>query len=259
MPTPASLSSPTAAPTGFEAVRETLSNLLLLLVIAMIATWAERLIASLRQRTETTDLTDITRDFGTTDIALILERLTTGLQRLRELEDKVRRSHGRPRHRPAARIHERPLIPAQSVRIAATRPHARGHVCPLAPRARADGHRTGPRHRPTPNPRLSPQNPTGPVHPLTPRGMDGPAVPIPPPPAEPDPQAAIQHHRASSKASFQHRVRREAKPPRTTEKASNALRAKRIKVTSVALCGFTLLRDLGEKPCLPAHTPAPGH
>ena len=92
MPTPAPLSSPAAAPTGFEAVRETLSNLLLLLVIAMITTWAESLIASLRQRTETTDLTDITRDFGTTDIALILERLTTGLQRLRELEDKVRRA-----------------------------------------------------------------------------------------------------------------------------------------------------------------------
>jgi hypothetical protein len=58
----------------------------------MITTWAESLIASLRQRTETTDLTDITRHFGTTDIALILERLTTGLQRLRELEDKVRRA-----------------------------------------------------------------------------------------------------------------------------------------------------------------------
>ena len=91
MPTPASLPSPTA-PTGFEAVRETLSNLLLLLVIAIITTWAESLIASLRQRTETTDLTDITRAFGTTDIALIIERLTTGLQRLRELEDKVRRA-----------------------------------------------------------------------------------------------------------------------------------------------------------------------
>src|SRR5271154_2501186 len=92
MPTPASFSSRTAAPTGFGAVGETLSNLLLLLVIAMITTWAERLIASLRQRTETTDLTHITRAFGTTDIALILERLTTGLQRLRELEDKVRRA-----------------------------------------------------------------------------------------------------------------------------------------------------------------------
>jgi hypothetical protein len=58
----------------------------------MLTTGAERLITSLRQRTETTDLTDITRAFGTTDIALILERLTTGLQRLRELEDKVRRA-----------------------------------------------------------------------------------------------------------------------------------------------------------------------
>ena len=43
------------------------------------------------------------------------------------------------------------------------------------------GRRAGPRHRPTPNPWLSPQNPTGPVHPLTPRGMAGPVVPIPPP------------------------------------------------------------------------------
>ena len=92
MPTPASFSPPTAAPSGFEAVRETLSNLLLLLVIGMLTTWAESLIASLRQRTETTDLIEITRTFGTTDIALILERLTTGLQRLRELEDKVRRA-----------------------------------------------------------------------------------------------------------------------------------------------------------------------
>jgi hypothetical protein len=92
MKAPASLPSPTAAPTAFEAVGETLSNLLLLLVIAMLTTGAERLIASLRQRTETTDLTDITRAFGTTDIALILERLTNGLQRLRALEDKVRRA-----------------------------------------------------------------------------------------------------------------------------------------------------------------------
>jgi hypothetical protein len=92
MKAPASLSSPTAAPTGFEAVGETLSNLLLLLVIGLLTTGAERLIASLRQRTETTDLTEITRAFGTTDIALILERLTVGLQRLRALEEKVRRS-----------------------------------------------------------------------------------------------------------------------------------------------------------------------
>src|SRR3984885_10216448 len=92
MKAPASPSSPTTALAGAKADGATPSNLLLLLIIGMITTWAEGLIASLRQRTETTDLTDITRSFGTTDIALILERLTTGLQRLRELEDKVRRA-----------------------------------------------------------------------------------------------------------------------------------------------------------------------
>jgi hypothetical protein len=92
MTAPASLPSQTDAPTGFEAVGETLSNLLLLVVIAMLTTGVERLIASLRQRTETTDLADITRAFGTTDIELILERLTIGLQRLRALEDEVRRA-----------------------------------------------------------------------------------------------------------------------------------------------------------------------
>jgi hypothetical protein len=92
MKAPASPSSPTTALAGAKADGATPSNLLLLLIIGMITSWAESLIASLRQRTETTDLTDITRSFGTTDIALILERLTTGLQRLRELEDKVRRA-----------------------------------------------------------------------------------------------------------------------------------------------------------------------
>ena len=92
MSSPTFLSSPTAAPTGFEAVGEAISNFLLLLLIGMLTTGAERLIATLRQRTETTDLTDITRAFGTTDIALILERLTIGLQRLRALEEEVRRS-----------------------------------------------------------------------------------------------------------------------------------------------------------------------
>ncbi len=180
MPTPAS-SSPTAAPTGLEAVRETLSNLLLLLVIAMITTWAERLIASLRQRTETTDLTDITRTFGTTDIALILERLTTGLQRLRELEEKVRRSMAGLDPDPQL---ESTSAPSSPLSLCASQPFGltpedisvlsllTPDLTAIAP-VRATG--------PPPNARLSPQNPTGPVHPLTPRGMDGPAVPIPPP------------------------------------------------------------------------------
>jgi hypothetical protein len=180
MPTPASLSTPTAAPTGFEAARETLSNLLLLLVIAMITTWAESLIASLRHRTETTDLSDITRHFGTTDIALILERLTTGLQRLRELEDKVRRAVAGLDADPRL---ESTSAPSSPLSLCASQPPGLTpeDISILSLRAPelmaiAPVRATGP-----PNPRLCPQNPTGPVHPLTPRGMDGPAVPIPPP------------------------------------------------------------------------------
>ena len=176
MPTPASLSSRTAAPCGFEAVRETLSNLLLLLVIAMITTWAESLISSLRQRTETTD---ITRTFGTTNIALILERLTTGLQRLRALEDKVRRAVAGLDTDPQL---ESTSAPSSPLSLCASQPLGLtpeyiSVLSLLAPElmAIAPVRATGP-----PSPRLSPQNPTGPVHPLTPRGMDGPAVPIPP-------------------------------------------------------------------------------
>jgi hypothetical protein len=160
----------------------------------MITTWAERLIASLRQRTETTDLTDITRAFGTTDIALILERLTTGLQRLRELEDKVRRAMAGLDTDPQL---ESTSAPSSPLSLCASQPRG---VTPedmsvlslLAPElmAIAPVRATGP-----PNPRLCPQNPTGPVHPLTPRGMDGPAVPIPPPPKRDDLRL---HHSSTS-------------------------------------------------------------
>jgi hypothetical protein len=181
MPTPASFSPPTAAPSGFEAVRETLSNLLLLLVIGMLTTWAESLIASLRQRTETTDLIDITRAFGTTDIALILERLTIGLQRLRALEEKVRRSMAGLDPDPqleSTSVASSPFSPFAPQPLGLT-PEDVAVLSLLAPKlmAIAPVRATGP----PPNPRLSPQNPTGSVHPLTPRGMDGPAVPIPPP------------------------------------------------------------------------------
>jgi hypothetical protein len=89
MSAPASPSTPTAAPTGAKAEWAALSTLLLLIIIRLVIAWAEGRAASLRQRTETTDLM---RTFGTTDTALILERLTVGLQRLRALEEKVRRS-----------------------------------------------------------------------------------------------------------------------------------------------------------------------
>lgn len=208
MTAPASLSSPTAAPAGAKAIGEMLSNLLLLLIIGMLTAGAERLIASLRQRTANTDLTDITRAFGTTDIALILERLTNGLQRLRALEDKVRRS--------IAGLDTDPQFEstcAASSPLSLFAPQPLGltpeHVSLLTlltpePIVAAPVRATGP-------PRtswLSLQTPTGPVHPLTPRGMAGPVVPIP----RLQRKAAsvrkhpIQHRRPLSKGSFQHGV-----------------------------------------------------
>jgi hypothetical protein len=179
MTAPASLSSPTAAPTGFEAVRETLSNLLLLLIIGMLTAGVERLIASLRQRTETIDLTDVTRAFGTTDIALILERLTTGLQRLRALEDKIRRSvagldTGPQPDSTGAASSPLSLCAPQPLGLA---PEDVSLLALLTsePIVAAPVRATGP---PRP-PWLGLQTPTGPVHPLTPRGMAGPVVPIP--------------------------------------------------------------------------------
>ena len=88
MSAPASHSTPTAAPAGAKAEWAALATLLLLIIIRLLIAWAEGRAASLRQRTETTDLM---RTFGTTDTALILERLTVGLQRLRALEAEVLR------------------------------------------------------------------------------------------------------------------------------------------------------------------------
>jgi hypothetical protein len=94
MSDPPILSTPTAAPTGVEAGRLTPSDLLLLFIVRLFILWAQGLADSLRQRTETTDLADIMRAFGTTDIALILERVTCGLRRLHALEDMILRSAG---------------------------------------------------------------------------------------------------------------------------------------------------------------------
>jgi hypothetical protein len=85
------LSTTTAAPVGAKAGWPAPSDLLLLLIIRMLILWAQGIAASLRQRTETADLTEIVRTFGTTDIALILERITCALQRLQALEAKVLR------------------------------------------------------------------------------------------------------------------------------------------------------------------------
>jgi hypothetical protein len=181
----ASLSSPTAAPTGARADRAALSTLLLFFIIRMLILWAEGVATSLRQRTETTDLPDLMRAFGTTDTALLLERFTCGLQRLRALEAEVlagppdlsRDSPRKPTSAAAA-----PRNPSASQPPGLTPEGV--HLLPaLTPRRR-----TAPPVRATGPPRTPSQSekaPTGPNHPLTPRGMAGPAMPIAPPDAIP--------------------------------------------------------------------------
>jgi hypothetical protein len=85
-------STSTAAPAGAEADCLEPSHLLLLVIIGLLICWAEGIAAALRQRSETRDPTDLMSDFGTTDVALILDRITIALQRLKALEDKINRN-----------------------------------------------------------------------------------------------------------------------------------------------------------------------
>jgi hypothetical protein len=165
-------------PTGAKAEWATLATLLLLVIIRLLIAWAEGRAASLRQRTETTDLM---RTFGTTDTALILERLTVGLQRLRALEAEVLR--GPPNV--ATDPQRKPMGAASSPRTpSAFQPPGLTpediHLLPALtpePRTAAPVRATGPPCTPS----QSEKAPTGPNHPLTPRGMAGPVVPIPRP------------------------------------------------------------------------------
>ncbi len=151
----ASLSPSTTAPTGAEAGCATL---LLLFIIRLLIAWAEGVAASLRERTETADLIDLVRAFGTTDTALILQRFTYGLQRLRALEAEILRGPPNP--------DADPLLASSTAAASARSPSApqpRGittHHVPILP---APTHRsstaapvraTGP-----PRPRLSPSQP----------------------------------------------------------------------------------------------------
>ena len=178
----ASLSARPTTPPGAGAGCVTPSTLLLLFIIQLFIAWAEGVAASIRQRTETADISDLLRDFGTTDTALILERITVGLQRLRALEAKVLRHAAGlgldllPTSRAAAASARSPSAPQPPSRT----PQA-VHLLPpnrtLGRRTAAPIHATGPPPPPTqPEPTA-----TGPLHPLTPRGMGGPVVPIPQP------------------------------------------------------------------------------
>ena len=157
MPAQASLSSSTTAPTGAEAGCATLP-LLLLFIIRLLIAWAEGVAASLRERTETADLTDLVRAFGTTDTALILQRFTHGLQRLRALEAEILRGPPNP--------DADPLLASSTAAASARSPSApqpRGitphhvHILPAPThrsRTAAPVRATGP-----PHPRLSPSQP----------------------------------------------------------------------------------------------------
>jgi hypothetical protein len=179
-PALASLSDRPTTPAGAEAGCATPSTLLLLFIIRLLIDWAEGVAASIRQRAETADIRDLLRDCGTTDTALILERITHGLQRLRALEAKVLRHATGLGADPSltgtaaaasARSPSAPPPPGRTPQDVHLLPTSRTHVRRTAAPTRA----TGP-----PPPTTQPEpTVTGPVHPLTPRGMGGPVVPIP--------------------------------------------------------------------------------
>jgi len=167
MSAPASSSTPTAAPAGAKAEWATPSTLLLLLIIRLLIVWAEGVAASLRQRTETTDLTGLMRAFGTTDTALLLERFTIGLRRLRALEAEVLSGppdlSRDPQRKPMGAASS-PRIPSASQPPGLTPEDV--HLLPaLTPRRRSDApvRATGPPRTPY----QSETAPTGPNHPLT--------------------------------------------------------------------------------------------
>jgi hypothetical protein len=175
-----SLSAPPTTPAGAKAGCATPSTLLLLFIIRLLIAWAEGAAESIRYRTEIADISDLLRHFGTTDTALILERITRGLQRLRALEATVLR------HAPG--LGSDPLLTSSAAAASARSPSAHQppsrtpQVVHFLPTARTPGRRTATPNRATgpPFPTQPEPTATGPVHPLAPRGMAGPVVPIPP-------------------------------------------------------------------------------
>jgi hypothetical protein len=104
-PTSSIPTSPGPAPA--ETDNPTRAGRLLSLVRKLID-YGKELVATLHQRSETTDLTHVMCAFGTRDIARILARITCGLLRAQALEDKVHHNAARldapprPNPQPAA-------------------------------------------------------------------------------------------------------------------------------------------------------------
>src|SRR5215467_11390958 len=150
----ASLSHSPTAPAGAMAGC-TPSTRLLLCIIRLFIAWAEGAVASLRQRTETAALAELMRAYGTTDTALIMQRVTHVLERLRALEAKVLHSaglHTDPQLEPSAAAASSARSPS------APQPPQQAH---LLPAARAFQRRTAAPVRATgpPRPKRSPSQP----------------------------------------------------------------------------------------------------
>src|SRR5690242_17610270 len=167
------------APAGAKADWLAPSDLLVLIIVRLLIAWVESLAASLRERTgAATDLTDITRAFGTTDVALMRERITYVLQRLHALEDKILRSA--PGLGSDPQINAACAVATQCSPSVPQPPSLNSASAPLLSRL-TPGQITAPPVCATGPPRtLSSvrKAPTGPVHPFPRRGMAGPVMPI---------------------------------------------------------------------------------
>ena len=172
----ASLSARPTTPAGAEAGCATPSTLLLLFIIRLFIAWAEDVAASIRERIATADISDLLREFGTTDTALLLARFTVGLQRLRALEAEVLAGPPNlttdPQCKPTGAIAS-PRIPSAPEPPTLAPPTSRWNGAPP--------HRSAPPARPR-TPSQSEKTPNG-AEPSshTLGGMVGPAMPIPRP------------------------------------------------------------------------------
>jgi hypothetical protein len=76
----------------------------LLALVRKLVDYGKHLAATLRQRTQADDTTELTRTFGTTDLVLILARIARGLHRAHLLEERIARTAARldaePRPKP---------------------------------------------------------------------------------------------------------------------------------------------------------------
>jgi hypothetical protein len=102
-------------PTSVGVLRST--GLLLGLVRALID-FGRQLASTLQQRTAASDLSGIIRDFGTSDIALIVARITRGLLRAAALETRLASRPDRPPAAPATASRRQPRVAQSAERTA---------------------------------------------------------------------------------------------------------------------------------------------